>query len=33
MIAGEENLYLRKSDVPYEVWNRLVGEEKPGGFR
>jgi hypothetical protein len=24
------NAYVPKDRVPYEIWNRLIGEEKPG---
>src|SRR5688572_29766145 len=30
MSAGEGNAYVPKDRVPYEIWNRLIGEEKPG---
>ena len=29
MIAGSENAYAPKDKVPYEIWNRLIGEPKP----
>jgi len=28
--AGEDDAFAPKDEVPYEVWNRLRGEEKPG---
>lgn len=28
--APEGSLLVRKSDVAYEIWNHLIGEEKPG---
>src|SRR5688572_27261800 len=30
MIAQEGSAYAPKDKVPYEVWNRLIGEPKPG---
>jgi len=30
MTAGPDNAYVPKDRVPYEVWNRLIGERKPG---
>ena len=30
MSAGNGHAYAPKDRVPYEVWNRLLGEEKPG---
>src|SRR5215207_1685083 len=30
MAAGAENAYVPKDRVPYEIWNRLIGEPKPG---
>jgi iron-sulfur cluster repair protein YtfE (RIC family) len=30
IIAGPKDYYVHKSRVPYELWNRLIGEEKPG---
>jgi hypothetical protein len=27
--AREGNAYVPKDRVPYEIWNRLIGEEKP----
>jgi len=30
MSAGERNLYVPKDQVDYTLWNRLIGEEKPG---
>jgi hypothetical protein len=30
MRAGAGNAYAPKDRVPYEVWNRLIGEPKPG---
>lgn len=29
-VAGPENYYVAKIEVPYTLWNRLVGTEKPG---
>jgi hypothetical protein len=29
MTAGAANAYVPKDRVPYEIWNRLVGEPKP----
>lgn len=29
-IAGPENYYVAKIEVPYTLWNRLAGTEKPG---
>lgn len=28
-VAGPDNLYVAKKDVAYEIWNHLIGEEKP----
>ena len=33
MSAGRDNAYVPKDRVSYEVWNRLIGEEKPGQER
>jgi hypothetical protein len=30
MTAGTGNAYVPKDRVPYEIWNRLIGEPKPG---
>lgn len=30
MAARPGHAYVPKDRVPYEVWNRLIGEEKPG---
>jgi hypothetical protein len=30
MSAGGDHAYVPKAQVPYEIWNRLIGEEKPG---
>ena len=30
MAAEGEHAYVPKDRVPYEIWNRLLGEEKPG---
>ena len=30
MSAGGGHAYAAKDRVPYEIWNRLLGEEKPG---
>ena len=30
MAAGSDNAYVPKNRVPYEIWNRLIGEPKPG---
>ena len=30
MRAGADDAYVPKDRVPYEIWNRLIGEEKPG---
>jgi hypothetical protein len=30
MAAGPADAYVPKDRVPYEIWNRLIGEEKPG---
>jgi hypothetical protein len=30
MEAGDGNVYVPKDQVPYTVWNRLIGEPKPG---
>jgi hypothetical protein len=27
--AGPDNLYVPKTDVPYELWNRLIGVSNP----
>jgi hypothetical protein len=29
MVAGPDNRYVNKSDVDYELWNRLIGVENP----
>ncbi len=29
MEAGPGHAYVPKDQVPYEIWNRLIGEEKP----
>lgn len=29
MVAGEENLYIPKSEVDYQLWNRLIGIDNP----
>lgn len=29
MVAGEENLYVPKSEVDYQLWNRLIGVTTP----
>ena len=28
--AESDNAYVPKARVPYEIWNRLIGEPKPG---
>jgi hypothetical protein len=28
--AGPNNYYVAKTEVPYTLWNRLTGKEKPG---
>jgi hypothetical protein len=28
--ASSEDAYVPKDRVPYEIWNRLIGEPKPG---
>jgi hypothetical protein len=28
MEAGADNLYVPKTDVPYQIWNRLLGERR-----
>jgi hypothetical protein len=33
MSAGPQNAYVAKDQVPYEIWNRLIGEPKPGQER
>ena len=30
LAAQPGNAYVPKDRVPYEIWNRLIGEEKPG---
>jgi hypothetical protein len=30
MVSGQDNAYVPKDRVPYEIWNRLIGEPKPG---
>jgi hypothetical protein len=30
MEADSDHAYVPKDGVPYEVWNRLIGEPKPG---
>ncbi len=30
MTAGSGDAYVPKDRVPYEIWNRLIGEAKPG---
>ena len=30
MEATSGHAYVAKDRVPYEIWNRLIGEEKPG---
>jgi len=30
MEAGPGNYFVPKDEVPYILWNRLIGEEKPG---
>lgn len=30
MEAGSDNAYVPKDRVPYEIWNRLIGEPKAG---
>jgi hypothetical protein len=30
MSAGHDDAYAPKDRVPYEIWNRLLDEEKPG---
>ena len=30
VIASSEDAYAAKDRVPYEIWNRLIGEPKPG---
>src|SRR5687767_4657133 len=30
MLAQGDHAYVPKARVPYEIWNRLLGEEKPG---
>jgi len=30
MTAGADNAFVPKDRVPYEIWNRLIGEPKPG---
>jgi hypothetical protein len=33
MTAEPGHAYASKDRVPYEIWNRLIGEEKPGQER
>jgi hypothetical protein len=33
MSAGKTNAFAPKDRVPYEIWNRLIGEPKPGQER
>jgi hypothetical protein len=33
MTAGAANAYVPQDRVPYEIWNRLIGEPKPGRGR
>jgi hypothetical protein len=33
MTAGRDNAYVPKDRVPFDVWNRLTGESKPGRAR
>jgi hypothetical protein len=33
MRASDDNAYVPKDRVPYEIWNRLIGEPKPGQER
>ena len=28
--ASEDHRYVAKDEVPYPIWNHLIGEEKPG---
>lgn len=30
VIADRGNFFVPKDQVPYPIWNRLIGEEKPG---
>ncbi len=30
MVAGPENRYVPKSEVGYQLWNRLIGVAEPG---
>jgi hypothetical protein len=30
MEASADNAYVPKDKVPYQIWNRLIGEPKPG---
>jgi hypothetical protein len=30
MSSGRGDAYAPKDEVPYEIWNRLIGEPKPG---
>lgn len=30
MTAEANHVYVPKDEVPYPLWNRLIGEEKPG---
>jgi hypothetical protein len=30
MEASDDNAYVAKDRVAYEIWNRLIGERKPG---
>jgi hypothetical protein len=29
MVAGQQNAYVPKSEVPYQIWNRLIGVDNP----
>src|SRR5207248_4805969 len=33
MSASDEHAFVPKDRVPYEIWNRLTGKEKPGQQR
>jgi hypothetical protein len=33
IIADRENFFIPKDQVPYPLWNRLIGEPKPGQER
>ena len=33
MTASPDHAYVPKDRVPYEIWNRLIGEPKPGQER